>query len=434
MFSQLFGRYLVDQKVITDDELRGMIQKQGDERLKLGTIAVAQGLMTEQQVAEVNHLQVQMDKRFGDIAVERGYLSGSDVGNLLSKQGNICMKFLQILSEQKKISLEDCNRLVSQFQKYYGFSDDELEALKQNDFDEIAPAFVYASKPYVTELSALVMRNLVRFVTDNFYIGKVKHVDRFFYKSMVAQKLVGDHNIILGFAADEDEAGIRELAEGFAQISLDDDENEMYDAIGEFANICNGLLATDLSARNISVDMEPPVTYLNQATEGSGYVIPFYINDKELKLFIAVDSQIRLGEEVHMLELEVREGTVDRGHGNGSVVIVDDSVLIRKMLRSIVEEMGYIVVGEAGNGADAVELYKKCQPDVLTLDITMPVMDGIEALKQIMDSDEDAKVVMITAAGQQSKVIQALKLGAAKFVMKPFDKEEVRKTLEEMMN
>ena len=61
----------------------------------------------------------------------------------------------------------------------------------------------------------------------------------------------------------------------------------MYDAIGEFANICNGLLATDLSARNISVDMEPPVTYLNQATEGSGYVIPFYINDKELKLFIA---------------------------------------------------------------------------------------------------------------------------------------------------
>lgn len=260
MFSQLFGRYLVDQKVITDDELRGMIQKQGDERLKLGTIAVAQGLMTEQQVAEVNHLQVQMDKRFGDIAVERGYLSGSDVGSLLSKQGNICMKFLQILSEQKKISLEDCNRLVSQFQKYYGFSDDELEALKQNDFDEIAPAFVYASKPYVTELSALVMRNLVRFVTDNFYIGKVKHVDRFFYKSMVAQKLVGDHNIILGFAADEDEAGIRELAEGFAQISLDDDENEMYDAIGEFANICNGLLATDLSARNISVDMEPPVT------------------------------------------------------------------------------------------------------------------------------------------------------------------------------
>lgn len=159
MFSQLFGRYLVDQEVITDDELRGMIQRQGDERLKLGTIAVAQGLMTEQQVAEVNHLQVQMDKRFGDIAVERGYLSGSDVGNLLSKQGNICMKFLQILSEQKKISLEDCNRLVSQFQKYYGFSDDELEALKQNDFDEIAPAFVYASKPYVTELSALVMRN-----------------------------------------------------------------------------------------------------------------------------------------------------------------------------------------------------------------------------------------------------------------------------------
>lgn len=433
MFSQLFGKYLVEQKTITEEELDEMLRERSEERLKLGTIAVAQGLMTEQQVAEVNHLQIQMDKRFGDIAVERGYLSGNDVVNLLSKQGNMYMKFLQILSEKQEISLEECNEKVEQFQKYYGFSEEEMGALKENDFDEIVPAFVYASKPYVTELAALVLRNLVRFVSDDFCIGKVRHVDRFSYKSMVAQKLAGEHCIVLGFAGERDNDGMMALAAGFAGGDMSASDNEIFDAVGEFANICNGLLATDLSARNVDVDMEPPVTYVDQETEGSGYVVPLYISGKELKIFIAVDSDIVMGKEAYNLNIEVRKGTVDRGHGKGSVVIVDDSLLIRKMLRSMVEEMGYIVVAEAVNGKDGVEAYKKCQPDVLTLDVTMPVMDGLEALKQIMEVDKEAKVIMITAAGQQSKVIQALKLGATRFIMKPFEKEEVKKSLEEMM-
>lgn len=434
MFSQLFGKYLMEQETITNEELREITGRISDERLKLGTIAVAQGLMTEQQVTEVNHLQIQMDKRFGDIAVERGYLSSEDVGELLSKQGNIYMKFLQILSEIKEITLEACNEMVRQFQRYYGFSDSEMAALRENSFDEIIPAFVYASKPYVTELAALVLRNLVRFVTSDFYIGRVKHIDKFSYKSMVMQKLVGDHNIILGFAGALDNDGMKELASGFAQNELTGDEGEIYDAIGEFANICNGLLATDFAGRNINVDMEPPVIYENQTTEGSGYIVPIFVKGKELMLFISVDSDVMVGREEYQLNIETKAGTIDRGHGNGSVVIVDDSVLIRKMLRHIVEDMGYIVVAEAVNGQDGVEAYKKYQPDILTLDITMPVMDGIEALTHIMEHDKEAKVIMITAAGQQSKVIQALKLGAAKFIMKPFDKEEVRKSLDDMLN
>jgi len=436
MFNQLFGKYLVEQNVITEVELDVILTRQEDERLKLGTIAVAQNLMTEQQVKEVNYLQVQQDKRFGVIAVECGYLTEDQVVSLLTMQGNLYMKFLQIFSDMKDISLEEATEYVENFQKYYGFSDDEMVALKENDFDEIVPAFVYVSKPYVPELVALVLRNLVRFVTDDFYIGKVKRTNKFIYKSMVVQRLVGKHDIILAFSGEWDDSGMVALASGFVGSELSEkgkEKDRVFDAIGEFANICNGLLATDLASRDVEVDMVPPVTYLNQEAVGVGYAIPLYIHGKEVKMFIAVDSDIQLGKNPYVFDYKKRAGSVDKGDAKASIVIVDDSIFIRRMLRDMVENMGYVVVGEAVNGKEAVEEYKKHKPDIVTLDITMPVMDGLEALKEIIRYDSKARVVMITVAGQQKKVIQALKIGAEKFVVKPFDEEKVRETLEEMI-
>ena len=112
------------------------------------------------------------------------------------------------------------------------------------------------------------------------------------------------------------------------------------------------------------------------------------------------------------------------------VMIVDDSRIFRKMLRAAFVETGNEVIGEAGNGQEALELLKNCKPDLVTLDITMPVMDGIEALAQIKEYDERARVIMVTAAGQQQKIIEALKIGAEHFITKPFEREEVLKCLE----
>ena len=108
-----------------------------------------------------------------------------------------------------------------------------------------------------------------------------------------------------------------------------------------------------------------------------------------------------------------------------TVLVVDDSKTSRKMLSDVLTRMGLEVIGEAVNGEDGFLKYKELRPDIVTMDITMPVMNGLESLLLIKHEDENAKVVMITAAGQQQKVISALKIGAAKFVMKPFMKEEV---------
>lgn len=108
-----------------------------------------------------------------------------------------------------------------------------------------------------------------------------------------------------------------------------------------------------------------------------------------------------------------------------NILIVDDSRTSRKVLRSILEEAGHTVVGEAVNGENGVEMYDQLKPDIVTLDITMPVMDGLEALRAIREKDSNAKVIMVTAAGQNGKIMEAVKRGAAEFVTKPFDQDQI---------
>lgn len=107
------------------------------------------------------------------------------------------------------------------------------------------------------------------------------------------------------------------------------------------------------------------------------------------------------------------------------VLIVDDSRTSRKILRNLLEEEGHEVVGEAVNGDDGYLKYKELHPDLVTMDITMPVTDGIQALQLIRHFDGNALVVMVTAAGQKEKMLQALKEGATEFLTKPFEKQEI---------
>ena len=112
------------------------------------------------------------------------------------------------------------------------------------------------------------------------------------------------------------------------------------------------------------------------------------------------------------------------------ILIVDDSRTSRKVLRGILESKGHTVVGEACNGQEAVVLYEELRPELVTMDITMPIMDGLAALQAIRGKDELAKVIMITAAGQKEKITESVRLGAEDFLTKPFDEEKVLAVVE----
>ena len=107
------------------------------------------------------------------------------------------------------------------------------------------------------------------------------------------------------------------------------------------------------------------------------------------------------------------------------VLIVDDTAFMRMMLKEIFSKNGFEVVGEAENGKVALEKYRELKPDVVTMDITMPEMDGIQALKAIRSEDSGATVVMCSAMGQQAMVIEAIQSGAKDFIVKPFQPERV---------
>ena len=107
------------------------------------------------------------------------------------------------------------------------------------------------------------------------------------------------------------------------------------------------------------------------------------------------------------------------------VLIVDDAAFMRMMIKNILSKSGYDIVGEAENGVQAVAKFKELKPELVTMDITMPEMDGITAVKEIKKIDANAKVIMCSAMGQQAMVIEAIQCGARDFIVKPFQPDRV---------
>ena len=116
------------------------------------------------------------------------------------------------------------------------------------------------------------------------------------------------------------------------------------------------------------------------------------------------------------------------------ILIVDDAAFMRMMIKDILSKNGFEVVGEAQDGIQAVELYKELTPDLVTMDITMPEMDGITALKNIREINPNAKVIMCSAMGQQAMVIDAIQAGAKDFIVKPFQADRVIEAIQKALD
>lgn len=116
-----------------------------------------------------------------------------------------------------------------------------------------------------------------------------------------------------------------------------------------------------------------------------------------------------------------------------NILICDDAAFMRMMIKDILTKNGYNVAGEAENGMKAVEKFKEVAPDLVLMDITMPEMDGIQALKEIRKADAGAKVIMCSAMGQQAMVIESIQAGAKDFIVKPFQAERVLEAVKKVV-
>lgn len=116
-----------------------------------------------------------------------------------------------------------------------------------------------------------------------------------------------------------------------------------------------------------------------------------------------------------------------------NILIVDDAAFMRMMIKDILTKNGYNVAGEAENGAKAMDKYNELKPDLVLMDITMPEVDGIQALKNIRAADPNAKVIMCSAMGQQAMVIEAITAGAKDFIVKPFQADRVLEAVKKVI-
>ena len=116
-----------------------------------------------------------------------------------------------------------------------------------------------------------------------------------------------------------------------------------------------------------------------------------------------------------------------------NILICDDAAFMRMMIKDILSKNGYTVAGEAENGLKAIEKYKELSPDLVLMDITMPEMDGIQALKEIRKMDGGAKIIMCSAMGQQAMVIESIQAGANDFIVKPFQAESVLEAVKKVI-
>ena len=116
-----------------------------------------------------------------------------------------------------------------------------------------------------------------------------------------------------------------------------------------------------------------------------------------------------------------------------NILIVDDAAFMRMMIKDILTKNGYQVVGEAENGARAIEKFKELNPDLVIMDITMPEVDGIQAVKEIKKIDGESKIIMCSAMGQQAMVIESIQAGARDFIVKPFQAERVVEAIKKVL-
>ncbi len=118
----------------------------------------------------------------------------------------------------------------------------------------------------------------------------------------------------------------------------------------------------------------------------------------------------------------------------GNILIVDDSRTSRRILKNILTEAGHNIVAEATNGQEGYDMYVQYKPDLVTMDITMPVLTGVESLKLIKAEYPEAKVVMVSAAGQKHNMLEAVQNGAAEFISKPFDVDEINRIINTILS
>ncbi len=294
MIASIIGHYLVDIGQITREQLHDLLKEHHKVRVKLGLIAVSEGLMTQEEAERVNRLQAIMDMRFGDIAVEERYLTEEQVESLLKKQGNAYLAFAQALENQHIIKMEQLEQLVMDFQCDNHYTASDMEALKSDDMDRILALYLPKAGERYEKIVGIALKAIMRLVDQDVWVKSACLVSSWESDKGSFQRVEGKSAFSCGLVGRAD--NLAPMAGVFGQEHFMAVDEDALDAVGEMVNCINGLIATKLSEKEEGLELCPPYFFMKIGGIESKelLVISMEILERAVDFVIALDDEIRV--------------------------------------------------------------------------------------------------------------------------------------------
>lgn len=289
MVGYILGNYLAEAGKITTEQLAQILENAGKVRVKLGLIAVSEGYMTTAQAEEVNRLQAVMDKRFGDIALENGYLTEEQVELLLQKQGDEYLTFLQTIVDLGIMGMADTENILSDYKKAKGLSDEEGEALKHGDPDQIIGMFLPQEAEAFAELIGVAVRTMIRCVDRDICLEPAYIEQSISGKDGAFQRVEAEDGSRTCTGMIEADGGFLYTASSFAGEEFAMLDADALDSCAELLNCINGIYASAKSKEGIELELLPPEMYDEEVSlkaEGGICVLPILIKGRKLHLIV----------------------------------------------------------------------------------------------------------------------------------------------------
>ena len=292
MVENILGNYLVKTGKITKEQLREAIKKQDETRVKMGLLAVTEGILTIEQAEYINRLQATEDKRFGDIAVERGLMTEEQISNLLKKQGNAYLSFAQTLVNENLLTMQELEEMLDGFMNENGFSKSDMEDLRSDEPERIVPLFLPPDAFCFKEIAGVLIRALIRCVDKHVYMEKAVLTESCTTEKASFQKMVafstpvdGMTEMETGFA--EKDGGLYQLTAAFCKEE-DLAQEDLLDGAGEMLNCINGLFVSGLSRKGVDCELLPPIQVDSPLNLNEKMIctIPICFNDKKAEFIV----------------------------------------------------------------------------------------------------------------------------------------------------
>ena len=288
MFTQFFGQFLLNNDLISAEELNIVFHSIKSTRLRLGMIAIDEGLLTPSQVVDINDLQKKHDKRFGEIAVEFGYLTKENLEIILNMQQSEHLKMAQTIVDLGYMTLEEFAEAMNTYKKQHGISDESFDELKNGKVDEVIYNIIKTEDRVKKEYVTLFYKNIIRFITNDVYISEPEKLSGDEqYNYLFEQKIKGDQEIYTAYTANE--KALISFSSKYAGETLEVVDEFTIDVCKEFLNLHNGLFAVNMSDKDLKFDLEIQSHKENYAPVGDNlYKIPFHTDLGDICLILSM--------------------------------------------------------------------------------------------------------------------------------------------------